>query len=276
MNIYLIVKKYRWRIVLIYLYVFIAQGLFLFEPYLLGKAIDQLLTDAYTYLFLLLGVFLFENFFIYRRMVYDTKVWTSVYNEIVFDYLERDKESDSSTRIARTELAHNIIGFLEGELQFFIMALMSIIGCLYFIFVGSWTTGVVVVLCIPPIVYIVKCFWKTIAKGTRIGNSHYEQKFGIMNRNNKDEVETFFKRRKSIIIAQSTLQGKHWTSLNSVKSLFLVGAVIVFTRQAGLTQGEAVAMYAYINQFLNSLMSVPIAVETSTRIRDVFKRIENC
>lgn len=276
MNIYHIVKKYRWRIVLIYLYVFIAQGLFLFEPYLLGKAIDQLLTGAYTYLFLLLGVFLFENFFIYRRMVYDTKVWTSVYNEIVFDYLERDKESDASTRIARTELAHNIIGFLEGELQYFIMSLMSIIGCLYFIFVGSWTTGVVVVLCVPPIVYIVKCFWKTIAKGTRIGNSHYEQKFGIMNRNNKDEVETFFKRRKSIIIAQSTLQGKHWTSLNSVKSLFLVGAVIVFTRQAGLTQGEAVAMYAYINQFLISLMSVPIAVETSTRIRDVFKRIENC
>lgn len=276
MNIYIIIKKYRWRIALIYLYVLVAQGMFLLEPYLLGKAIDQLLSGAYTYLFLLLGVFLFENFFVYRRMVYDTTVWTSIYNEIVFDYLDRDKSSDASTRIARTELAHNIIGFLEGELQYFITALMSIVGCLYFIFLGSWSTGIVVVFCIPLIVYIVKCFWRKIAKGTRIGNSHYEQKFGIMNRNNKDEVETFFKRRMRVVIAQSTLQGKHWTSLNTVKSLFIVGAVIVFTQQNGLTQGEAVAMYAYINQFLNSLMSVPIGVETVTRVRDVLKRIENC
>jgi ABC-type multidrug transport system fused ATPase/permease subunit len=275
MNIYIIIKKYKWRIALIYLYVLIAQCMFLLEPYLLGKAIDQLLSGTYTYLFLLLSVFLSENFFTYRRMVYDTKVWTGIYNEIVFDYLDRDKSSDSSTRIARTELAHNIIGFLEGELQYFITALMSIVGCLYFIFLGSWSTGVVILFCIPPIVYIVSCFWRKIAKGTHIGNSHYEQKFGIMDRNHKDEVETFFKRRMRLVIAQSTLQGKHWASLNMVKSLFLVGAVIVFTQQNGLTQGEAVAMYAYINQFLISLMSVPIGVETVTRVRDTLKRIEN-
>jgi ABC-type multidrug transport system fused ATPase/permease subunit len=275
MNIYIIIKKYKWRIALIYLYVLIAQCMFLLEPYLLGKAIDQLLSGTYTYLFLLLSVFLSENFFTYRRMVYDTKVWTGIYNEIVFDYLDRDKSSDSSTRIARTELAHNIIGFLEGELQYFITALMSIVGCLYFIFLGSWSTGVVILFCIPPIVYIVSCFWRKIAKGTHIGNSHYEQKFGIMDRSHKDEVETFFKRRMRLVIAQSTLQGKHWASLNMVKSLFLVGAVIVFTQQNGLTQGEAVAMYAYINQFLISLMSVPIGVETVTRVRDTLKRIEN-
>lgn len=275
-NIHTIIKRYKWKIALIYLYVIIAQGLYLVEPYVLGKTIDGLLVSNYTYIFILLGVFLAENFFMYRRMLYDTKVYVDIYNEIVFDYLNRDKYSDSSAKIARTDMAHNIISFLEGDLQYFIMALMSIIGCIYFIFLGSWMTGFVVILCIPPIVYIVSIFWKKIAKGTRIGNSHYEQKIGIMSKNRWDEINTFYKRRKRVIIAQSTLQGKHWASLNTVKSIFLVLAVIVFTSQGGLSQGEAVAMYAYINQFLNSLMSVPIGVETFTRIRDVIKRIENC
>lgn len=276
MNIIQIIKEYRWGIAKIYVYVLMAQGLFMIEPYLLGKAIDQLMIGQYSYLFLLLVIFLAQNFFTYRRMVYDTKVWTEVYNKIVFDYLERDRSSDTSTKIARTEMAHNIIGFLEGELQYFIVSAISIVGSLYFIFLGSWITGLVVMMAVPPIAYIVRHFWRVIAKGTRISNSHYEQKFSSMNSGQREEVETFFKRRRRVCISQSTVQGKHWTSLNSIKSLFLIGAVFVFTHRGGLSQGEAVTMYAYINQFLNSLMSLPIAVETITRVRDVLSRILHC
>jgi hypothetical protein len=41
-----------------------------------------------------------------------------------------------------------------------------------------------------------------------------------------------------------------------------------------MTQGQAVAMYAYINQFLIALMSIPIAVETYARIKDTINRIK--
>jgi len=273
-NITEIIKRHKWKILLIYTYVFFTQVLYLVEPYVLGKAIDGLLAKDYTYILLLLGIFLVENVMIYKRMVYDTKVYVQVYNEIVADYLQRDKESDSSSKIARTDLAQNFINFLENDLQYFIMALMSIIGSLYFIFIGSWMTGLVVALCLLPTVLIVRIYYKKIAQGTRVGHTHYEQKISIMTSAEETNVDTFFKRRKRVIIALSTLQGKHWASLNSVKSVFLVISVIIFSQNTGLTQGQAVSMYAYINQFLISLMSVPIGVETFTRIRDVLKRLK--
>jgi len=63
--------------------------------------------------------------------------------------------------------------------------------------------------------------------------------------------------------------------LNTTKSIFLVLALIVFTNfNFNMTQGEAVAMYAYINQFLISLMSFPVAMEIFARIKDVINRIK--
>jgi uncharacterized membrane protein len=93
------------------------------------------------------------------------------------------------------------------------------------------------------------------------------------------QVSTFFKRRKKVIVAQSTTQGRNWASLNIVKSIFLVLAIFVFTnRNVGLTHGEAVSIYAYINNVLISLMSLPIGAETYSRITDIIKRLstEDC
>lgn len=273
-NITDIIKKYKWKILIIYAYVFFTQVFYLAEPYILGKAIDGVLVKEYKFIIILLGIFLAENLLMYKRMVYDTKVYVQIYNEIVFDYLKRDEDSDASSKIARTELTNNFINFLENDLQYFIMALMSIVGSLYFIFLGSWLTGLVVACCLLPTVLIVRIYYKKISQGMRVGHTHYEQKFGTMNAADEEKVETFFKRRKRLIVNQSTLQGKHWASLNSVKSFFLVAAIIIFSQNAGLTQGQAVTMYAYINQFLMSLMSVPIGVETFARIRDVLKRLK--
>ena len=63
-------------------------------------------------------------------------------------------------------------------------------------------------------------------------------------------------------------------SLNVVKTIFLVFAVISFTASGNISQGQAVSMYAYINQFLSSLMSIPVGVETFTRMKDIINRIK--
>lgn len=260
--IWCLLKKHKWKIARIYTYVFVAQLLFLVEPYLLGKAIDHSLKGDHHYLIFLLGAFLLENYFMYRRMVYDTKVYTDIYNEIVLDYLEKDKTSDVSTKMARTDIAFSLINFLECDLHYILMSIMTIIGSLYFIFIENSLTGFAVILCVVPIIVIVKILYKKIAKATRIANTHYEQKATIFNTEDISVIETFYKRRKRVVVASSTLQGQNWASLNSVKSVFLILAVIVFTTFGkDVSQGSMVAMYAYINQFLISLLSIPVSME---------------
>ena len=272
--IYSIFKEHKYQLLLIYLYVFLAQMLFLFEPYIMGKMIDGLLVHKYSWLLAFLGVEITANIFMYKRMVFDTKIYTSMYNKMIFRYLDQDKHGDHSKKIARTDMANNIINFLESDIQYYIMALMSLIGTLFFIFLQDIKTGLAIGICIVPICIIVKALYKKIAQATRVGNNHYEQKVNTITRGDQNEIETFFKRRRRVLISGSTLQGKNWFGLNTVKTLFLVIALVVFTTgNTGLTQGETVSMYSYINQFLISLMSIPIAVETFTRMKDIINRI---
>jgi hypothetical protein len=255
------------------LYMFIAQLLFLLEPYVLGKMIDGLLKREYFWLHCFIGIAAFEHSFIYRRMIYDTKIYTTIYNNIVLKYLKRD-DSDASTRIARTEMSNNIINFLENDAHYYIYAILSVLGTLFFVFLQNAFTGFVVLSAVVPICAIVYIFYKKIAQYTRVGHDHYEQKAQILTDNNETLVDTFFKRRRKLLIYGSTLQGKNWVSLNVAKTIFLVLAVITFTHSSRITQGEAVSMYAYVNQFLISLMSIPVGVETFTRMKDVINRIK--
>ena len=269
-----IAKEYKYQLLLIYFYMFFAQLLFLLEPYVLGKMIDGLLKKEYFWLYCFIGIAAFENAFIYRRMIYDTKIYTTIYNNIVLKYLKRDTGSEPSTRIARTELSTHIINFLENDIHYYIYASLSVVGTLFFIFVQHPLAGFVVLSCTVPICTIVYIFYRKIAQYTRVGHDHYEQKAQILTDNNESLVDTFFKRRRKLLIYGSTLQGKNWVSLNSTKTIFLVFAVVTFTHDAKITQGEAVSMYAYVNQFLISLMSIPVGVETFTRMKDIINRIK--
>ena len=73
----------------------VAQLLFLAEPFILGKAIDGLLTKNYIWLIVFLVVELLHNVFMYRRMVFDTKVYVKIYNDIIFNFLRNNKEIDT-------------------------------------------------------------------------------------------------------------------------------------------------------------------------------------
>jgi hypothetical protein len=271
-----IFKKNKWKLLLIYTYILAGQILFLLEPYFLGKAIDGLLVHDYTYLFALLGAHLGENLFMYKRMVYDIRVYTQIYNDIVKSYLEKDKVSDTSTKVARTEMLHVVIDFIEHHLHFYISSVITIIGSLYFIFIQHAITGWIMIFCLPFLVIIVWIFYDKIKQSMNVGNSHYEQKFSIMDSEKEDLIDTFYKRRRKIIINQSTIHAKHWFSINGTKTIFLMVALAVFTNDnIGLSHGTAISIYTYINQFLISLMSLPVFVEVYTRIKDVMKRISN-
>ena len=53
-------------------------------PFLLGKSIDGLIAGNW-YWIVLLGISYFlSNFFNYKRMVYDTKVYNTIYNDIPY------------------------------------------------------------------------------------------------------------------------------------------------------------------------------------------------
>jgi ABC-type multidrug transport system fused ATPase/permease subunit len=241
-------------------------------PFLLGKSIDGLI-DNNCYWILLLGISYFlSNFFNYKRMVYDTKVYTTIYNDIVLNFLKKN-DVDVSTKIARTDMAHEIVNVLENYLHYYIGIIVTIIGSLIFIYSENWQVGIFVSFAIVFITSAVFILYKKIKQGITIFNNNYEKKTKSI-KSGYLSSEYFFNRSRKISICQSTIQGKNWFLVNGIKYVFLLLSIILLINTTkDITIGSVITVYSYVNNFLIALLSAPVAIEMFIRINDVLKRL---
>lgn len=241
------------------------------QPFLLGKSIDGLINEEWFWVWFLGLSYFLSNFFTYKRMVYDTKVYTKIYNYIICDFL-KNSEVDNSKKVARTDMAHEIVHVLEGYVHYYISTLVTIFGSIGFIFSENWKVGGIVILAFIFILLSVLLFYKKIRQAINVKNNHYENKVNSILQGYSESV-SFFNRRRKLEIFESTLQGKNWFMVGSIKNLFLLLSVIVLvTTTPDITIGSVVTVYSYINNFLISLLSVPVAVEMYSRLTNILNR----
>jgi len=241
-------------------------------PFLLGKSIDGLINGNWYWMVLLSITYFLSNFFNYKRMVYDTKVYNTIYNDIALKFLKKD-DVDVSTKVARTDMAQQIVFVLEGYVHYYIATIVTIIGSLIFIFSENWQVGILVSISIIFIVSSVFILYKKIRQGIIIANNHYETKAKSIECGYASS-ESFFNRRGKIEVCQSTIQGKNWFLINGIKHIFLILSIILLvTTTKNITIGSVITVYSYVKNFLIELLSAPIAIEMFLRISDVLKRL---
>jgi ABC-type multidrug transport system fused ATPase/permease subunit len=265
-------KQYKTQLTWIYVFMLLTELSILSTPFLLGKSIDGLIVGNWHWIVILGISYFLSNFFNYKRMVYDTKVYTTIYNNIALKFLKKD-DVDVSTKIARADMAHEIVNVLEGYVHYYIATIVTIIGSLIFIFSENWKVGVLVSVAIFFIISSVFILYKKIKQGIKISNNHYEKKAKSIESGYMSS-ESFFNRRRKIEICQSTIQGKNWFLINSIKYIFLLLSIILLvTTTKNITIGSVITVYSYVNNFLAALLSAPIAIEMFLRISDVLKRL---
>jgi ABC-type multidrug transport system fused ATPase/permease subunit len=268
-----IFKQYKTQLTWIYVFMLLTELSILSTPFLLGKSIDGLISGNWCWIVLLGISYFLSNFFNYKRMVYDTKVYTTIYNDIALKFIKKD-DVDVSTKIARTGMAHEIVNVLEGYVHYYIATIVTIIGSLIFIFSENWQVGVLVSASIIFIVSSVFILYKKIKQGIVIANNHYETQAKSIECGYASS-ESFFNRRRKIEICQSTIQGKNWFLINGIKYVFLILSIILLiTTTKNITIGSVITVYSYVNNFLISLLSAPVAIEMFLRISDVLKRLD--
>jgi ABC-type multidrug transport system fused ATPase/permease subunit len=271
-KIYQIFKEYKYKLSLIYFFMFITELSIISQPFLLGKSIDGLIGGVWFWVVLLFLSYSISNLFNYKRMIYDTKVYTQIYNDIVLRFLKTNNKHDS-VKVARTDMAHDIVGVLEGYVHYYIATIITIFGSIGFIYFSNWKVGLLVTLALIVIIFAVLVFYKKIRQGINVRNNHYENKVTAIQNGYTSSV-SFFNRRRKLEIFESTLQGKNWFLVGMIKSIFLVLSILLLiTTSNNITAGSVITIYSYIDNFLISLMSIPVAFEMYSRLGNIIKRI---
>lgn len=267
-------KKYKFQLITIYIFMGLVEILVLLQPFFLGKTIDGIINKNYSPLLVLIGIYVGYIIFLYKRMVYDTKVYTKIYNDIVINFISKSNE-DSSTKIARVDLASQVINLLENYAHYYLATIITMIGSVSFVFSQNKTVGSIMVFCYIPVYFIVKIFYKKISQSTSVMNNHSENRVNTISNSNIDDIKNFFNRSRRLIIFSSTLSGKNWFWINILKYSFIIISILVYINSSTTkTSGEIIYVYSYINNFIMTLSSIPIGSEMYYRMSDVLKRLK--
>ena len=267
-----IFKRYKFELLVIYIFMLCMELSLLSQPFLLGKSIDGLLHGDYIWIGLLGCSYFISILFNYRRMLYDTKVYTKIYNAIVFDCIKKST-IDASAKLARAHMAGDIVGVLEGYVHYYISTIVTIIGSIGIIYLGNLYVGFVVTAAAVCILLGVAIFYKKIKQSINLINDNREHESKSIQQG-YDTAVSFYNKKRKLDIYASTIQGKNWFIVNSIKHVFLIIAIILLvTTTNDITAGEVVTMYSYVDRFLISLLSIPIAVEMYSRITNILHRM---
>jgi hypothetical protein len=271
-KLYDIFKRHKSELIWIYVFMLLTELSILSQPFLLGKSIDGLIDGDFFWLVLLSISYFLSNFFVYKRMIFDTKVYTKIYNNIVFNFL-KNSDVDTSKKIARTDMANEIVFVLDGYVHYYVATLVTIIGSIFFIYSSNWIVGSVISFSLICIIFAVTLLYKKIKQSVNVRNNHYENKIKAIQNGYKTST-SFFNRKRRLDIYESTLQGKNWFLVGLIKNIFLaLSIVLLVTTTKNITIGGVLTVYSYVNNFLVSMMSIPVAAEMYSRLSDILKRI---
>jgi hypothetical protein len=271
-KLYQLFKQYKYKLTIIYLFMLLTELSILSQPFLLGKSIDGLINNSYFWLMLFSTSYLVSTFFNYKRMVYDTKVYTQIYNSIVLKFLKRT-DVDISAKVARTDMADHVVGVLAGYVHYYIATIVTVIGSIGFIYLENYRVGIAVSIAFICIVAAVSLFYKKIRQSIKVNHNHLEGKLKHLQAGYADST-SFFHRKRKLDIYESTLQGKNWLFIGLIKNTFLVIAILLLVNTSeSLTIGGVITTYSYIHEFLISLMSIPVGIEMYSRLSDILKRL---
>jgi ABC-type multidrug transport system fused ATPase/permease subunit len=270
------IKPFRWRIALTYALTFIEDLLELSYPWATGLAINGLLEHNYTLTLPIVVAWSVRSAIGLARQMYDTRLYTRVYNTIVEDTILRQRRAGiRSTQVAaRSAMSRDFVTFFEKDVPVVVTAIIGVFGSAAILFWYDLIIGAATAALFLP-VYLVNRVYVRITLRLNEGlNTQLEQEVQAIDKAKPEPIRHHFEQVRLWRVKLSDAEAYNWTFIE-VLSIFVFIAVLVRATYLPETDtGDIFAILVYVWRFMENLDHVPQIVQQLTRLQDIRKRIE--
>ncbi len=156
------IRPFRWRIAFTYTLTVIEDLLELSYPWATGLAINGLLAQDYRMIAPVMVAWLLHTAIGCGRQMYDTRLYTQVYNTIVVDTVLRQRQSGiESTKVAaRSAMSREFVTFFEKDMPVLLNTLVTIVGSAAILFYYDLVMGALAVMLFIPVAIINRNYMK--------------------------------------------------------------------------------------------------------------------
>ena len=268
-----IVNHHRKNLLLTYTLVLIEKLGELSIPFFLVLSIDGLIKQNFIPILYLVVVYLIWATIGTIRHRYDTKTYTNIYNQVVFDLIGNDKDPNTSKIAAHATLIREVVDFMEFDMVYIATAFINIIGAMAMIATYSIDVVLLCLTLMVPVLYLSKGYGLSMRELSQKKNSELEKQVDVISNGNILETKHHFNILRIIQIRISNKEATNYWQLQLVSLVLLIGSLLIMGFKGAVQAGALVAMWSYLLTFLNGLEIIPYSIQRWSNLKDIINRI---
>lgn len=267
--------RFKWRIALTNLLVFLESILGVLIPLFIGLAINDLLDGSLRGVIYLIVLGVSSVAVGSIRRVYDTRTYSRIYQIVAPEMVENEQKNGSSVSkiIARTSLLDEIVQFLEwsvpavvGAAVYLIATLVIIAGLNRNVFFAS-----LLVLLLTFIVYVTT--GKINLKLNENYNDQLEKEVNALESRDHSVIRNYYK-----TLMQWNIKLADLGTFNYLIVMLGTTALLVYTPVAVIKGGVdyyglVFSAVLYVFEFIAALIELPDNIEQVIRLREISSRL---
>ncbi|MEO1041172.1 MAG: ABC transporter six-transmembrane domain-containing protein [Pseudomonadota bacterium] len=255
--------------------IFASSILQLFQPFLLGVAIDRLIADNWSgvvWLALLqVGVLAIGM----ARLFYDTRVYARIYRDIAEEAVTASQEASLElTRItARAGMLREVVGFFEYTLPSSLRSVINLIGSVLLLWFLSKTVLVACAIAIVVMVIIAVGFSGRIRSLSRRTSDQQEREVDVIAQQSRSDTREHFSKLARWQIATSDTEVIMFGLSNVVLTGVLLFALYQTISVENAEVGTIFAVFSYVTRFQFASYNLPYTYQRLIRTLEITERV---
>ncbi len=270
------IRPFRWRIAVTYALTVIEDLLELSYPWATGLAINGLLAQDYRMIAPVMIAWVLHTAIGCGRQMYDTRLYTEVYNTIVIDTVLRQRQSGiEPTKVAaRSAMSREFVTFFEKEMPVVLNALVTIVGSAAILFYYDLVIGAVAALLFIPVAIINRSYMRHSLMLNEGLNNQLEQEVQVIETAQEGAATRHFAEVRAWRVKLSDADAFNWVAIEGLSILVFLLVLLRVTYMPNADVGTIFAIFVYVWRLMEKLDLMPQIVQQLMRLKDIRRRIE--
>jgi hypothetical protein len=270
------IKPFRWRIALTYALTVIEDLLELSYPWATGLAINGLLAEDYRMIAPVMIAWVLHTLIGGGRQMYDTRLYTQVYNTIVIHTVLRQRQFGITATMvaARSAMSRELVIFFEKDMPVVLNALVSIIGSAAILFYYDLVIGAIAALLFIPVAIINRSYMRRSLMLNEGLNNQLEEEVQVIETAQQGAVARHFDALRDWRVKLSDADAFNWTAIEGLSILIFLLVLLRVTYMPNADTGTIFAIFVYVWRLMEKLDMAPQIVQQLMRLKDIRRRIE--
>lgn len=269
-------RPFRWRIFLTYALTFIEDLLELSYPWATGVAIDGLLDQNFSMTAPIVVAWSLRSAIGCFRQMYDTRLYTDVYNTIVTDTILRQRSAGvaATSVAARSAMSREFVTFFEKDVPVVVTSVIGIFGSAMILFYYDLVIGAVTATLFIPVYLINRGYMRRSLRYNEGLNNQLEREVQLIEKVDEGAIRHHFEEVRCWRVKLSDAEAFNWTTIEVLSILVFIIVLVRATYLPNIETGDIFAILVYVWRLMENLDNVPQIVQQLTRLQDIGRRIE--